>query len=119
MGNIDSSGLRFTSLLPRKAANLVIRNSAKAKKYHQSHYGREWPDYRTYTYSLRGYRNLLKKVDFNDTDFYWTTSYNNPRFAGKMENDSVAYFIKYLQVSQRYCRKICFLWNIGSRPATS
>lgn len=97
LGSRDSSGMRFTSLLPRKIADLVIRNSTRANKYRQSNRIREWPDYRTCTYSLWGYRNLLRTVDFSEIDFYWTTSYNNPRFAGKMEDDSVAYFIKYLR----------------------
>jgi SAM-dependent methyltransferase len=97
IGNIDHSGLRFTSILPRKISDIIIRLSSVSGKYRQHNELGSWPDYRTYTYSLCGYSDLLNESDFNQVDFYWTTSYNSPRFAGKLEDDSVFYFLKFLR----------------------
>jgi ubiquinone/menaquinone biosynthesis C-methylase UbiE len=96
IGNIDHSGLRFTGILPRKISDIIVKLSSASGKYRQHSEMGKWPDYRTYTYSLRGYRDLLKEGDFNQVNSYWTTSYNNPKFAGKLDDDSVFYFLKFL-----------------------
>lgn len=97
LGNKDHSGLPFTSILPRNLSNVIVRLSQKAGEYRQHNQMDKWPDYRTYTYSLKGYRDLLKTADFNQVDFYWTTAYNNPKFAGKFGNDSISYFLHFLR----------------------
>lgn len=58
LGDVDHNGLRFTSLMPRVIANFYskIRNKG---------------EYRTYTYTYNGYKNLLKKAGFTDVKFYF------------------------------------------------
>lgn len=51
------SGLRYGSLLPRPVANLY------------SIFTRQRP-YRTYTYSIPGYRKLLAEAQFSDVEFF-------------------------------------------------
>jgi ubiquinone/menaquinone biosynthesis C-methylase UbiE len=97
LGNIDHSGLRFTSVLPRKISDIIVKLSPKSGKYRQHNEMERWPNYRTYTYSLFGYTDLLKKGNFSQVDYYWTTSYNNPRFAGKLADNSIFYFLKFLR----------------------
>jgi ubiquinone/menaquinone biosynthesis C-methylase UbiE len=95
LGSLDHSGLRFTSLLPRKISDAVVRLSKRAGEFRQSKELEKWPDYRTYTYSLWGYRNLLK--GFSEVDIYWTNSYNQPKAAGKIEDGSFAHYLRYLR----------------------
>ena len=57
-GAIDEhSHLKFTSLMPRRLANAWSR-------------ARRNQDYRTYTYSRRGYAKLLREAGFTQVDFY-------------------------------------------------
>ena len=51
------SGLRFVNLMPRRAADIYSGLVKKQK-------------YRTYIYSLNGYRDLLDKAGFTKIDFY-------------------------------------------------
>ena len=58
LGNIDEhSRMKYTSLLPRWLANKWSRI-------------RRGKDYRTYTYSQRGYVRLLEEAGFQQADFY-------------------------------------------------
>jgi 2-polyprenyl-3-methyl-5-hydroxy-6-metoxy-1,4-benzoquinol methylase len=57
LGREDHNQLRYTSFMPRAVANIVSRwKLGKA--------------YRTYTYSLYGYRKLLRQAGFGDYDVY-------------------------------------------------
>jgi SAM-dependent methyltransferase len=58
LGDADHhSGLRFSSLLPRPLANLYSIWAARRP-------------YRTYTYSVAGYRRLLREAGFTQTEFF-------------------------------------------------
>ena len=59
IGYVDHSGLRFTSLFPRKIADLICK--ARGKK----------EGYRTYTYSFLGYTSLLRSLGFPNIEFYF------------------------------------------------
>jgi ubiquinone/menaquinone biosynthesis C-methylase UbiE len=96
LGGMDHSGLRFTSLLPRIFSDMAIRLSKHAGEYRSHSKTGNWPDYRTYTYSKWGYRDLLKTVGFDNSEFYWTTSYNEPQVAGKLHNGSFILFLRFL-----------------------
>jgi SAM-dependent methyltransferase len=74
-GVVDHSGLPYTSLLPRRAASFVLRHARRA---HYRTFQQPKKEYRTYTYSARGYRKLLSQAGFN-CDLYWAyPGYNEP-----------------------------------------
>jgi ubiquinone/menaquinone biosynthesis C-methylase UbiE/uncharacterized protein YbaR (Trm112 family) len=63
-----TEGLRFTTVLPRWAADLVSRLAGQGP-------------YRTYTYSAGGYRRLLRRAGFQTARFYLALpDYRHPRF---------------------------------------
>src|SRR5579864_8763737 len=76
LGEQDHSGLRYTTLVPRAVASWMLRNNSKP------HFRTELnprKQYRTYTYSERGYRNLLREAGFAATSGYWAEpGYNQP-----------------------------------------
>lgn len=75
-GNLDHSGLPYTSVLPRWLATLVLRRSRRTHHRTQLNAKRE---YRTYTYSELGYRRILHKSGFGDLTFYAADpGYNQP-----------------------------------------
>lgn len=94
LGGKDHSGLPFTSILPRKLADLVVRLSGKGGEYRQGNQVRKWEDYRTYTYSFWGYKKILKEAGFGRNDLYWTLSYNSPKYAGGFDGESFAFLLK-------------------------
>jgi SAM-dependent methyltransferase len=72
----DHSGLRYTNLLPRRLATFCLRH-ARGSHYRTSL--NEAREYRTYTYTERGYRKLLKEGGFGAADFFWPyPGYNQP-----------------------------------------
>lgn len=89
MGEKDHSGLRFTSVMPRKLADLTVRwfrrTGGKFSRRFRS--ADEWHDYRTYTYSARGYEKLLKSCQFETVETYWAHPSNNvPQFMGRIKD---------------------------------
>ncbi|MCC6188962.1 MAG: class I SAM-dependent methyltransferase [Anaerolineales bacterium] len=73
----DHTGLPFTSLMPRWLANayLGLRRHFKRAVF----YNTEFDDYRTYTYSARGYQRLLTEAGFRNVRTYIVApDYNNP-----------------------------------------
>ncbi|HZM16905.1 MAG TPA: class I SAM-dependent methyltransferase [Candidatus Krumholzibacteria bacterium] len=74
-GTPDHQGLRFTSLMPRRLARAYTRLRA-------AHSPRTFVaerDYRTWTYSLRGYRRLFARCGFRDLQAYAVVpGYNAP-----------------------------------------
>ena len=77
-GALDHSGMPYTNLVPRWLATAMLRRSAR-----QGQYAFWTPnskrEYRTYTYSARGYRKLLKAAGFAETTVYWAyPGYNQP-----------------------------------------
>ena len=83
LGTRDHSNLRFTSLLPRALANLIMQ-----LRLHKP--------YRTYTYSCRGYRELLKSSGFDDPSIYLAyPTYREPHFILPSDNDkALLYFVR-------------------------
>ena len=75
-GGMDHSGIAYTSLMPRWLASLYLRHNRKPHHRMVLNANRE---YRTYTYSKRGYRKLLAESGFSASDFYWADpGYNQP-----------------------------------------
>jgi SAM-dependent methyltransferase len=72
-GARDHSALRFTSLMPRKMAALVCRRFGRQYRS-EANVG-----YRTYTYSLRGYRKLFRDAGLGAVRvFHPWHGYNDP-----------------------------------------
>lgn len=90
LGDKDHSGLPYTSLMPRRVASWVVRRFRRTKgKFVRSFRTQgDWDDYRTYTYSVKGYEQLLRGAGFGDVQSYWAHPTNNePQYMGRM-NDS-------------------------------
>jgi SAM-dependent methyltransferase len=75
------SGIPFVTVLPRTLAHWYAR-----KKGCKS-------GYRNYLYSSRGYRTLLRKVGYADSDIYVALpSYNDPRFLIPLDGNEFSYY---------------------------
>lgn len=89
---IDHNGLRFTSFLPRFLASIIT----KILKGH-------W--YRTYTYSISGYKKLLKDSGFEPekADFYIAyPGYNLPKYIIPFDDIvSLRYFVSNLACGKK------------------
>jgi ubiquinone/menaquinone biosynthesis C-methylase UbiE len=76
LGHNDHSGIPYTSLVPRRMASFMLRHSDAPHHRTTLNPKRE---YRTYTYSERGYRKLLTDAGFADVSGYWADpGYNQP-----------------------------------------
>ena len=76
LGGNDHSGIPYTSLVPRRIAGLMLRLSTVPHHRTTLNPARE---YRTYTYSERGYRKLLGDAGFREMAAYWADpGYNQP-----------------------------------------
>ena len=76
LGGNDHSGLAYTSLVPRPVASFMLRHNAKPHFRTQLNARKQ---YRTYTYSERGYRKLFRDAGFAETTSYWADpGYNQP-----------------------------------------
>ncbi len=76
LGQLDHSGIPYTSLVPRRLATYVLRRDRSAHRRTVLNARRE---YRTYTYSARGYRKLLKQAGFKQVTLFWADAgYNQP-----------------------------------------
>jgi SAM-dependent methyltransferase len=67
LGAIDHSGLRFTSLMPRRLASVYLRSRNKSYRSNRSSIR-----YDTYTYGRTGYRRLFESAGFTRTDVFAT-----------------------------------------------
>jgi ubiquinone/menaquinone biosynthesis C-methylase UbiE/DNA-directed RNA polymerase subunit RPC12/RpoP len=75
-GGMDHSGLPYTSLVPRWLATRMLQR-AQGPHFRMTLNSRR--EYRTYTYTCRGYRKLLRQAGFNDVSVYWAhPGYNRP-----------------------------------------
>ena len=87
LGRIDHPGTRFTSLMPRWLASTYIRLSRP--DFYRTLIGAN-KGYRTYTYSPKGYRKLLREAGFPEVNLWWPPSgynlphvmYNSSNYAG-------------------------------------
>jgi 2-polyprenyl-3-methyl-5-hydroxy-6-metoxy-1,4-benzoquinol methylase len=74
-GHRDHSGLPYTSLMPRWMADIRCRMRPKGEFRSSANRG----GYRTYTYTLNGYRKLLGSTGFGSVKAYWPMpGYNEP-----------------------------------------
>jgi ubiquinone/menaquinone biosynthesis C-methylase UbiE len=72
----DHSGIAYTSLVPRRMASFMLRHSSALHHRTQLNPHKE---YRTYTYTRRGYRKLLGDAGFAASSCYWAVpAYNQP-----------------------------------------
>jgi ubiquinone/menaquinone biosynthesis C-methylase UbiE/uncharacterized protein YbaR (Trm112 family) len=82
LGARDHNNMRFTSLLPRRLADVVSRLAGKGP-------------YLTITHSRRGYQKLLEGAGFENVRFFWTyPNYRNMQAVVPMEKHAVRYFLK-------------------------
>jgi ubiquinone/menaquinone biosynthesis C-methylase UbiE len=76
LGHNDHSGIPYTSLVPRPVASFMLRHSSKSHHRTQLNARKQ---YRTYTYSERGYRKLVSEAGFAEMSSYWADpGYNQP-----------------------------------------
>jgi SAM-dependent methyltransferase len=77
------NGIPFVTVLPRPLAHWYAR-----KKGCKS-------GYRNYLYSSRGYRTLLRKVGYADSEIYVALpSYNDPRFLIPLDGNEFSYYAR-------------------------
>jgi uncharacterized protein YbaR (Trm112 family)/ubiquinone/menaquinone biosynthesis C-methylase UbiE len=93
-GARDHSELRFTSLVPRWMADLIMQRKDQASRRTMQAKG----TYRTYTYSYWGYRKLLNKAGFSQVEIYLVfPDYNRPYYLVPTANSQAfSYFLKYI-----------------------
>ena len=76
LGGNDHSGMPYTSLVPRGVASFMLKQNSEP---HFRTKLNPHKQYRTYTYSERGYRKLLAETGFAATSSYWAEpGYNQP-----------------------------------------
>ncbi|HEY5904005.1 MAG TPA: hypothetical protein VIU39_15745, partial [Anaerolineales bacterium] len=105
LGHKDHSGLSFTSLAPRPVADWMVARSAgsgQKRPRKREFFHREQTRYRTYTYSLWGYRRLLNQAGLDQFRPYWAwQSYSYPRMSGSMDASSLRFVAENLSSSFR------------------
>jgi SAM-dependent methyltransferase len=75
------SGVPFVTILPRPLAHWYARRKGCKGGY------------RNYLYSSRGYRTLLTKIGYSDSDIYVALpSYNDPRFLIPLDGNGFSYY---------------------------
>ncbi len=76
LGANDHSAIPYTSLVPRRVASVMLRHSLVP--HHRMRLNSR-KEYRTFTYSERGYRELLREAGFDDVSCHWAEpGYNQP-----------------------------------------
>lgn len=104
-GAKDHSGLKYTSLMPRWMASLMVNLSTIKYRTECLTKG-----YRTYTYSKFGYKRMLHKVGFPQVDIYLTSNYNYPKYLIPSGNQKLyRCFIKTLEKRSLKRKVLCFL----------
>jgi len=84
LGRVDHSGLSFTSIMPRWLASLYMK--VRQPGFHRTLLNSSL-GYRTYTYSPRGYRTLLRQAGFESVDHWWPRDgYNLPHVMYRIAN---------------------------------
>lgn len=104
LGAKDHSGLPLTNLLPRPLADVAVRRfRPKGRRLGTRERSQvEWPDYRTYTYSLGGYQRLLREVGFSSTESRWVwPTYNSPHYSGSFDDESLHFLGAHVLAGSR------------------
>jgi len=99
-----TDGLRFTTVLPRWAANLVSRLAGQGP-------------YRTYTYGAGGYKRLLRRTGFQSARFYLALpDYRHPRFLIPTRDASFRYVLdNHLRSHPKVPTPLFLLASLGAR----
>jgi len=100
LGARDHSGLPYTSVVPRRIADLAVKVLGKTGGAHQANrWSREEQNsYRTYTYTGPGYEKLLREAGYQHSKLYWSLDYNLPLFAGRVKDpQSVTFFARHVK----------------------
>jgi SAM-dependent methyltransferase len=112
LGALDHSGLRFTNLMPRKVASSYM--SLRRPRYRWAH---AYTTYRTYTYTARGYRRLLREAGFNDVQVYAVLpDYVRPALMFSLDTTATGAFACRSLVSSRSLLKVALLRLASQRP---
>jgi 2-polyprenyl-3-methyl-5-hydroxy-6-metoxy-1,4-benzoquinol methylase len=106
LGAKDHSGLRFTSLMPRRLADVYCR-LIRGKLY----FGISRPEYRTYTYTYWGYKELLKRAGFKQVRIVsCIPSYSDPRYIIPLDDKRMMeFFIKHHFPQNSAKRKLIYV----------
>lgn len=101
LGAYDHSSVRYTSLVPRKIADVLVRKFRERSRRRPTHRS-VWHDYRTYTYTHSGYRKLLRACGFGPIEFCWALpGYSDPRWSGRLdEKEALAFFVRQLDKNE-------------------
>lgn len=95
-GSHDHSGLPFTSVMPRRMADITVR-LARRDRGALVFSGAE-SAYRTLTYTRWGYAKLVKEAGFGRPEFYWAwPSYNFPYVSGPLHGSSIKYYLNTVE----------------------
>jgi ubiquinone/menaquinone biosynthesis C-methylase UbiE len=88
LGAKDHSGLKFTSLMPRIIADAYMKIRKPAYRSNKKS-----SSYRTYTYTLWGYKTLIKEAGFKEIEFFIAhPHYANPRCLMELNNRAIGDF---------------------------
>lgn len=95
LGALDHSGLRYTSLMPRRIASLYVK---LAQRFFMNRWYRldaGYSEYRNYTYTAKGYRELLRQAGFDRIRIYTVApDYNNPLVMYQVDDrKALAYYL--------------------------
>jgi ubiquinone/menaquinone biosynthesis C-methylase UbiE len=100
LGAKDHSGIHYTSILPRQLANLVVKKFGNSGGIYGdgSIKKKEERGYFTYTYTIFGYRSLLKEAGLNIKSYWVFPSYNEPYYKGKLDdNEALKGFLHFIK----------------------
>lgn len=113
LGALDHSSLPFTSMVPRRIADWLVRRFRKTNSEYVSdkRMSLEWPNYRTYTYTKWGYQKLLRQTGFSPLKFQWSLSYNSPTESGYFDDESFPFLLRHFKEQD-------FSLTISSKLAT-
>lgn len=117
-GALDHSGMPYTNLVPRRLATTMLRRNSGHGQY------AFWTpnskrEYRTYTYSGRGYRRLLSKAGFANVSLYWAyPGYNQPHHLIPLDS-SVLTAEHYRRLGAERDRFAKRPWRIRARGAVA
>ena len=101
LGGKDHNNIRFTNLMPRWMANM----------YSKIRLGRP---YLTYTYSILGYKKLLRESGFSSVDVYAAIpTYRDVFFMAKAgDKKTMGYFFQYLLRTASLKRKVIAVFSL-------
>jgi len=125
LGSRDHSGLPFTSLVPRFVANKIVGWAYRRKDLNvtaEPAFHHRQSQYRTYTYSLWGYKRMFELAGFHDLKSYWAWhSYNYPHMSGSLDGKSIRYIASSMGIlaNSRLVRWFALCVNVIPDPCLS